>query len=42
MKQKVNQILQKAIASYKDGRYEDAIKLYRSALKVQPDNVIIH
>ena len=42
MKQKVNQILQKAIASYKDGRYEDAIKFYRSALKVEPGNVIIH
>ena len=42
MKQKDKQILQQAVTSHKEGRHEEAIKLYRSALKVQPHNVIIH
>jgi tetratricopeptide (TPR) repeat protein len=42
MKQTGNQIIQQAVTSYKEGRHEDAVKLYRSALKIQPDNVIIY
>ena len=42
MKQTGSQILQQALTSHKEGRHEEAIKLYRSVLKVQPDNVIIY
>ena len=42
MKQTSNQILQQALTSHKEGRHEDAIKIYRSILKIQPDNVIIY
>ena len=42
MKQTDNQILQQALTSHKEGRHEDAIKIYRSILKIQPDNVIIY
>jgi len=33
MKQTGNQIIQQAVTSYKEGRHEDAVKLYRSAIK---------
>ena len=37
MKPTINQILQQAIASHKEGKIEDAEKSYKKAIELKPD-----
>jgi Flp pilus assembly protein TadD len=42
MKPTVNQILQQAIASYKEGKIEEAEKSYKKVTELKPDFVEAH
>ena len=42
MEPTVNQILQQAIASHKEGKIEEAEKSYKKAIELKPDYVEAH